>query len=122
MTEREFQQRIVQVAGWYRWKVYHTYDSRRSEPGFPDLILCRPPELLAVEVKAERGRLSHAQREWLDRLGACGVECRVVRPVDWPDLLVRLQTRVGLSLSWNVSPRQSPAFPVSPGVSQLDCP
>ena len=38
MTEKQFQSHIVQYAKMRGWLVYHTHDSRRSEPGFPDLV------------------------------------------------------------------------------------
>ena len=39
VTEKAFQTAVVELAELCGWKVYHTYDSRRSAPGFPDLVL-----------------------------------------------------------------------------------
>lgn len=39
--ESEAQQTILDLAGWRRWWAYHTFDSRRSQGGFPDLVLVR---------------------------------------------------------------------------------
>jgi hypothetical protein len=50
------------------WRWYHTRDSRRSVPGFPDLVLVRPPRLLFVELKTERGKLTADQVAWLEDL------------------------------------------------------
>src|SRR3712207_848242 len=80
ITERDFQAQVVQFARLCGWRCYHTHDSRRSEPGFPDLILARPPRLLAVELKTNRGKVTDAQAEWLETLAACGVTTAVVRP------------------------------------------
>jgi hypothetical protein len=48
LRESVFQDQIVGLARFYGWdRVYHTHDSRRSHPGFPDLVLVRGPELVA---------------------------------------------------------------------------
>ena len=36
-TEKGFQAAVVELARLRGWLVYHTYDSRRSAKGFPDL-------------------------------------------------------------------------------------
>ncbi len=69
LTETELQQKITDRAELLGWLVYHTYDSRRSAPGFPDLVLARKGRVLFVEVKSEKGRLSRAQAKWLRALG-----------------------------------------------------
>ena len=90
MTEREWQAQVVEAATLTRWRHYHAYDSRRSDPGWPDLVLARAPELLMVELKTDTGRLSRAQREWMQVLTACGVECHVWRPGDFAAVWARL--------------------------------
>lgn len=69
--EAAFQVRVVRLATDRGWRVYHTHDSRRSDPGFPDLVLVRPPRVLFVELKAGRRRLSDDQVAWLELLEAC---------------------------------------------------
>lgn len=87
MTERDWQQTVVDYATARGWRHYHTHDSRRSPAGFPDLILVRPPRLVAVELKAQDGKLTRAQVDWLGLLQACPqVETHVWRPSDWPDV------------------------------------
>lgn len=83
MGEDELQALVIGMARLRGWRVYHTHDSRRSPAGWPDLILARPPRLLAVELKSERGRVTVKQREWLEGLAACGVSVAVWRPSDW---------------------------------------
>ena len=62
MTEREFQQAVVQLARLMGWRVHHT----------------RP-------ALTQRGR-------WLDALASCaGVECYLWTPNDW-DAIVRMLT------------------------------
>lgn len=68
LTEAAFQQQVLQLAGFYNWRCYHTHDSRRSQKGFPDLVLVRPPELIFAELKTDKGRVRPEQQEWLDDL------------------------------------------------------
>lgn len=69
MTEKAWQSHVLQIAAAYNWESYHTYDSRRSQPGWPDLALCRPPVLWLPELKTEHGRVRPEQRFWQDLLG-----------------------------------------------------
>jgi VRR-NUC domain len=83
-SERGFQEAVVALARLTGWLVYHTYDSRRSAAGFPDLVLVRGSELVVRELKVDGGRVSPAQRRWLDALG--GVETITAglwTPADW---------------------------------------
>ncbi|MCA9878434.1 MAG: VRR-NUC domain-containing protein [Thermomicrobiales bacterium] len=92
MRERDLQAMIVEAAGYLGWRVFHDYDSRHSAPGFPDLILLRPPALLALELKTERGKVRPGQLEWLADLDRVpGVTARLVRPGDLDDVLALLQ-------------------------------
>ena len=85
MTERQLLDAVRAACRWAGLLTYHTYSSRRSEPGFPDLVAIRPPRVLFIELKVEKGRLSRAQEHWLKllRLVPC-VEVFVWRPSDWP--------------------------------------
>lgn len=88
VTERALQQRIIDTATALKWRSFHVFDSRRSEPGWPDLVLLRPPRLLFVELKSEKGRLTPEQQRWLDLLAQVpGVETAVWRPRDLPDAI-----------------------------------
>ena len=81
MLEKDWQKQVVAIARRCGWAVYHTYDSRRSAPGYPDLTLVRE-RLVFAELKREDGKLSSAQEEWLERLRDAGVEVHVWRPSD----------------------------------------
>lgn len=106
-TERQFERAVVEYAELNGWLVYHTYDSRRSNPGFPDLVMVHRGEsdtvprkcrLVFAELKAERGRTSLAQAEWLEALGriaAVGgasinwtpkLQVYLWRPSLWPEI------------------------------------
>ena len=91
MTERDFQSQVLDLARICGWKAYHSWTSIHSAPGFPDLVLARPPRLLFLELKSERGRLTPAQSEWLQTLAECNVDARVVRPSNFNELLEALR-------------------------------
>jgi hypothetical protein len=85
VTERQFQQQVLDWALLNGWLVYHPFDSRRSQVGFPDLTLVRDGRLVFAELKTATGRVSAAQHEWLGALRAvAGCETHVWRPADWP--------------------------------------
>lgn len=93
MTERDFQQQIIDLATTLGYWVHHTPDSRRSTPGWPDLVLMRggeSPRLYFVEVKKEKGRVTREQQMVLDLLTDCGQNAYVWRPSMWPDIMVTL--------------------------------
>lgn len=79
MKEKTFQDHIIRCARNKGWLVYHTYDSRRSTPGFPDLVLVRE-QVLYRELKAEKGKTTNAQNEWLQKLAYAGADVQIWRP------------------------------------------
>ena len=91
-TEKGFQAAVIELATLRGWLVYHTYDSRRSAKGFPDLCMVRGGTLIFAELKAKRGVLTSPQEEWILRL--IGVKTRtggevkvfVWRPSDWNEI------------------------------------
>lgn len=84
MTEAQLLQAVRDLAKLRGWLCYHTHDSRRSEPGFPDLVLVHPRtgDLVMAELKSGNGRLTHAQREWTAALAAAGLSVFIWRPAD----------------------------------------
>lgn len=89
-SEKQFMQQVIDLARLSGFLVYHTYDSRRSQRGFPDLVMVRPPTVLFVELKSEAslGRLRPEQREWLEALSRCeSVSTHLWRPGSaWPEI------------------------------------
>ena len=73
-SEAAFQQQVLNLAGYYGWRSYHTHDSRRSQAGFPDLVLVRGPELIFAELKTDTGRVRPEQQEWIAALQAISTE------------------------------------------------
>ena len=63
------------------WVVYHTYDSRRSEPGFPDIVATDGQRILFAELKNANGKLTVEQNQWINLLLHTGkVDVHVWRP------------------------------------------
>ncbi len=92
--EEDFQQQIVDLARTMGWLVYHTRDARRSEPGFPDLVMVRGAQLIFLELKTETGIVPDAQEKWIARFGQVKyVHAAVARPHDWPDIEAVLKAK-----------------------------
>ena len=53
--ERDFQRAVCQLAKALGCIVYHTHDSRRSEPGFPDLVIVGKRGFMFRELKQPKG-------------------------------------------------------------------
>jgi hypothetical protein len=64
----EFQAEVIRTAVLLGFEYYHTYDSRRSPAGWPDLVLCKFPRLLFVELKAGKDTIRTDQAKWLGLL------------------------------------------------------
>ncbi len=94
VSEKDFMQQIVKLARTTGWLVFHTYDARRSEPGFPDLVMVRGAQLIFLEVKSYKGTTSVEQKEWMGRLRQVKyVHADVARPADWLDIEAVLKAR-----------------------------
>lgn len=91
MSEESFQGAVIEYATIMGWLVYHTRDSRRSAPGFPDLTLVRGSRLVFAELKAENGRIRPEQQVWLQALEDAGQEVHIWRPSQWTEIIEVLQ-------------------------------
>lgn len=87
MTEAELLASVRDACAWFGLRCYHTHDSRRSEAGFPDLVIVGRRVIFA-ELKAH-SRVSRAQLEWLDALRDAGARVYLWRPENWPDQITR---------------------------------
>lgn len=90
-SEADFQATVIEMAHALGWRVYHTYRSTRSTPGFPDLVLVRGDRLLFLELKSEKGKLTTTQMDWLHDLYAVsktnlGIHAAYFRPSDMPTI------------------------------------
>jgi len=92
-SEKAFMQAVQREALANNYLFYHTFDSRRSAPGFVDCVLAKPGRpLLCWELKAADGLVTIAQQRWLDVLQhVTHVEAGVYRPEDWNTMVERLR-------------------------------
>jgi hypothetical protein len=85
ITEKQWQATVLEAAVVFGWRAYHTFDSRRSAGGWPDLALWHPNRhrFMLRELKTDKGRTSAAQEQMLLELNGCGLDVGVWRPADW---------------------------------------
>lgn len=88
MTERELDDAIYSLAASIDKTpravllAYHTRDSRRSIPGFPDWCFAGARGVMFRECKQQRGHLRLEQSRWLQVLRQAGADADVWRPAD----------------------------------------
>lgn len=84
MTEAALQAQVLDLSGRLTFRGYHTFDSRKSVAGFPDLVLVSAARhrCIFAELKKESGKVTAAQRRWLDELRDSGQEAYLWRPSD----------------------------------------
>ena len=73
VPEKSWQSVVTDYADLRRWWWYHTWNAKRSRPGFPDLVFIRERVVFA-ELKKEGEDLTPAQADCRDRLLAAGAE------------------------------------------------
>jgi hypothetical protein len=94
VSEAEFMATVVDAAEKLGWLCYHTYDSRRSTAGFPDLVLARAGEVIFAELKSAKGTTTREQEQWLLTLSSVKHVAAVVwRPQELDDILERLKPK-----------------------------
>ena len=81
MTEKQWQEEVLTLASWGGWAWFHCYDSRRSQPGFPDLVLWRE-RIIYAELKSQKGRVRPDQKRVMNELEQAGAEVYLWRPSD----------------------------------------
>ncbi len=86
MTEKELQTAVIDACKLFGWAHYHTFNSRRSVAGFPDLVLVRD-RIIFVELKSENGRLTLEQQAWGDAIRDAGGNWLLIRPSDLDNLI-----------------------------------
>jgi hypothetical protein len=95
MNEKAFLKQVVALAKYLGWRHYHTFISKGSDPGFPDLVLVRQGfPVIFAELKSERGKLTESQGEWITLLSQNRLhQAFVWRPSDWDEIKVVLMER-----------------------------
>ena len=92
LSERAFQAQVIAAAEAMGYMCYHTHDSRRSQPGFPDLIMVRGYRMVALELKVGRRRPTPEQLGWLAALREVWqVDALWAKPDDWDSLMELLK-------------------------------
>ena len=91
LTESNFQNTVIELAEWHKWRIYHVAKVKgqlRSETskGFPDLVFARPGRLVFAELKLEGEYPTEDQKIWLDLLRSAGKDVYVWRPADWREI------------------------------------
>lgn len=82
MTEAELERAVRALLKTYRLWGYHPYDSRRSQPGFPDWVVISPKGVLWRELKTDTGQLTKEQVRVRNMLQAAGEDWSCWRPAD----------------------------------------
>ena len=83
MTEEVLHGHVVRLAKDLGWSFYHTRNSRRSQPGYPDLHLWHPKYgQLFRELKTMKGKQTPDQIRVERELRAAGADADVWRPAD----------------------------------------
>ena len=96
VSEKVWQMAVVRLLRQHGYAhIYHTFDSRRSPSGFPDLIAVHETPgrtLLALELKTDDGIVRLAQQAWLTALAGCsGVVAETWRPAMLQEIAQRLR-------------------------------
>jgi hypothetical protein len=95
--EKDFQADIVRIAPSFGWEgTYHTFDSRKSEPDFPDLVMRRGDSfvcrVLVFELKVKKNKPTAGQSAWLAAFRAMGIVAECVWPSNWEMILKLLRS------------------------------
>ena len=102
MTEKDLKSIVLNIARRYGWLVHHDLPAMNvrgrwathveGDVGFPDLVLVHPNrgQMLVVELKAERGKTTTSQDNWLAAFALAGIENHIVRPSDLEFITDRL--------------------------------
>jgi hypothetical protein len=88
VTEKEFQAAVMRLAKRHNWLAWHCVIARKSEAGFPDLVLVRGGRVIFAELKTDSGQLDAPQETWREALAAVGgnVSYYLWRPADWSSI------------------------------------
>ena len=79
--EAQFAKQIWELAMMTGWSGYHTRDSRKSKPGFPDYVFWRE-RVIFVEVKGDKTPVMAEQDAVLTGLRYAGAEVYLWRAPD----------------------------------------
>lgn len=101
LTEAGFQAQIVELARITGWRTMHVrrsigkgrkWTTSTSVTGWPDLALWKPGHFILAELKTETGKTTPQQQDIIESLRAAGIDTRIWRPTDWPEIQTTLTT------------------------------
>lgn len=89
VTEADLREQIRDLCKLFGWLMYFSWTSLHSPRGFPDLTLVHPEKkrVIFAELKAEKGKLTPYQEQWLEALRECGQEVYLWRPHDIDEIV-----------------------------------
>jgi hypothetical protein len=100
MSESDLLAGVLDLARILGWRSLHLRPARTAHGwatavsgdgvGFPDLLLVRRNRIVALELKAAKGRVTPEQAAWLDALREAGADARVIWPADYPDAVAAI--------------------------------
>lgn len=102
ILEKDWQRSVRDLAAQLGYAMYHTFDSRKSDTGFPDLVLVsrQRRRVVYLELKREEvddrgrvtgnGKVTDRQAKWIRDLHYAGAEVYLARPRNLDDLAVVL--------------------------------
>lgn len=100
-SESKFQSELLTHFQAHGWLTYHTYDSRKSAAGFPDIVAVHPGRRLALFVELKRQHRSPVRPEqqvWLDALDQVAiVRVDLWRPSDWDRAMELIEGRASVA-------------------------
>ena len=93
LSERDFQAQLMQVVEMFGGLVYHTYDSRRSARGYPDLtiVLKNGPARRVLWAELKAGKKQPTDSQWIWLRGLPDHQAYLWRPDDWDDAVRIIQ-------------------------------
>ena len=93
LSERDFQAQLMQVVEMFGGLVYHTYDSRRSARGYPDLtiVLKNGPARRVIWAELKAGKKQPTDSQWIWLRGLPDHQAYLWRPDDWDDAVRIIQ-------------------------------
>ena len=98
MTESKFQASVMKIAEDSGWLLFHDYDSRRGNAGFPDLVMTRDGRTIFAELKSQKGRIRSEQKRWLAELERTpGIEVYLWRPSDLDQIVEKLMSHLSVA-------------------------
>jgi VRR-NUC domain len=105
MSEQELLDCVVELSHVLGFKVAHFRAARTAHgwrtpvaadgAGWPDLTIVGRGRVIFAELKAERGRTSDEQKDWLAWLSDAGATATVWRSADWLDGTIESVLRRG---------------------------